>query len=65
MISFAESMLIDWTISKPDGTEEGNYIGKFLDDYQAAQKTGVAAQPKALPPPPMPAGMVAVPAGKS
>ncbi|HEX6718571.1 MAG TPA: DUF2314 domain-containing protein [Pyrinomonadaceae bacterium] len=32
--TFPESELIDWTISKPDGTEEGNYVGKFLDTYQ-------------------------------
>ena len=32
--SFPESDLIDWTISKPDGTEEGNFVGKFLDNYQ-------------------------------
>jgi hypothetical protein len=31
--SFPESELIDWTISKPDGTEEGNFVGKFLDTY--------------------------------
>ena len=24
----------DWTISKPDGTEEGNFVGKFLDTYR-------------------------------
>jgi hypothetical protein len=29
----AESDIRDWTISKPDGTEEGNYVGKFLDHY--------------------------------
>jgi uncharacterized protein YegJ (DUF2314 family) len=23
----------DWTISKPDGTEEGNFVGNFLDTY--------------------------------
>lgn len=23
--------IIDWTISKPDGSEDGNYVGKFLD----------------------------------
>lgn len=40
--SLPESDLIDWTISKPDGTEEGNFVGKFLDkkcdlfvDFQA------------------------------
>lgn len=32
--SFPESELIDWTIAKPDGTEEGNFVGKFLDTYQ-------------------------------
>ena len=24
----------DWTISKSDGTEEGNFVGKFLDTYR-------------------------------
>lgn len=32
--SFPESELIDWTITKPDGSEEGNFVGKFLDAYQ-------------------------------
>ena len=32
--SLPESDLIDWTISKPDGTEEGNFVGKFLDTYK-------------------------------
>lgn len=32
--SFNESELIDWTISKPDGSEEGNLVGKFLDTYR-------------------------------
>lgn len=32
--SFPESQLIDWLITRPDGTEEGNYVGKFLDTYQ-------------------------------
>ena len=40
--SFPESALIDWTISKPDGTEEGNFVGKFLDTYQV---TNVEAAP--------------------
>jgi hypothetical protein len=30
-----ESELYDWTISRPDGSEEGNFVGKFLDTYQA------------------------------
>ena len=32
--SFPEAELIDWTISKPDGTEEGNFVGNFLDTYK-------------------------------
>lgn len=31
--SFPETELIDWTITKPDGSEEGNLVGKFLDTY--------------------------------
>lgn len=31
---FPEREMLDWTISKPDGTEEGNFVGKFLDTYQ-------------------------------
>ena len=30
-ISFKESEVLDWTITKPDGSEEGNYIGKYID----------------------------------
>lgn len=26
--------VVDWMISKPDGSEEGNDVGKFLDTYQ-------------------------------
>jgi hypothetical protein len=33
--TFPESELIDWTISRPDGTEEGNFVGNFLDSYQS------------------------------
>lgn len=32
-ITFAESRMLDWLITKPDGTEEGNFVGKFLDTY--------------------------------
>ena len=31
LITFSEAVVLDWTISRPDGTEEGNYIGKLLD----------------------------------
>lgn len=31
--TFPESAMIDWLITKPDGAEEGNFVGKFLDTY--------------------------------
>jgi uncharacterized protein YegJ (DUF2314 family) len=31
MMHLSEQDVHDWTISKPDGTKEGNYVGKFLD----------------------------------
>jgi hypothetical protein len=30
----AERHLLDWLITKPDGSEEGNVVGKFLDTYR-------------------------------
>jgi len=30
-ISFPEKAVLDWTISLPDGSEEGNFVGKLLD----------------------------------
>jgi len=33
---FPESEVLDWTITSPDGKEEGNFIGKFLDEYYKA-----------------------------
>ncbi|HVT41175.1 MAG TPA: hypothetical protein VHE78_19215 [Gemmatimonadaceae bacterium] len=32
--SLGETELIDWTISRPDGSEEGNLMGKFIDTYR-------------------------------
>ncbi|MCU1266066.1 MAG: hypothetical protein JWM21_2384 [Acidobacteria bacterium] len=32
--SLPETELMDWTVSKPDGTEEGNFVGNFLDTYK-------------------------------
>ena len=31
--TFNEADLVDWVITKPDGSEEGNVVGKFLDTY--------------------------------
>jgi hypothetical protein len=32
--SFVDADLVDWLITKPDGSEEGNVVGKFLDTYR-------------------------------
>ena len=32
--TFSEADLLDWLIAKPDGSEEGNVVGKFLDTYK-------------------------------
>jgi len=32
--AFPEDRLLDWLITKPDGSEEGNFVGKFLDTYK-------------------------------
>ena len=29
--SLPESDILDWLITKPDGTEEGNFVGKFMN----------------------------------
>ena len=34
-VSFPESDVLDWTIVSPDGTEEGNVVGKFIDTWKA------------------------------
>jgi len=31
--AFPERELVDWMVARPDGTEEGNVVGKFLDSY--------------------------------
>ena len=31
--TFAVTDLVDWMIAKPDGSEEGNEVGKFMDTY--------------------------------
>lgn len=31
--TFPESELVDWLITHPDGSEEGNVVGKFLDEW--------------------------------
>ena len=33
-ITFPESHITNWLILRPDGVEEGNYVGTFLDHYK-------------------------------
>ena len=32
--AIAETELLDWLITRPDGSEEGNFVGNFLDTYR-------------------------------
>ncbi len=32
--TFSEGELVDWMVARPDGSEEGNVVGKFLDEWQ-------------------------------
>jgi hypothetical protein len=36
--SFSEDELLDWLISHPDGSEEGNVVGKFVDEWQKTRR---------------------------
>lgn len=36
--TFPEKDMIDWLITCPDGSEEGNYVGKFMDEYLKKKK---------------------------
>lgn len=31
--AFPITELVDWMVARPDGTEEGNHVGKFLDTF--------------------------------
>jgi hypothetical protein len=35
--TFPEAELVDWVILRPDGKEEGNVVGKFLDTWKGPQ----------------------------
>ena len=37
MYTFPEAELVDWVILRPDGKEEGNVVGKFLDTWKRPQ----------------------------
>ena len=34
LISFKEEAIVDWVLVKADGYEEGNYVGRFLEQYK-------------------------------
>jgi len=61
--AFPEGKLMDWTISKPDGTEEGNFVGRFLDTYQtqdepSSSEANNGSSTRELPLLPAPTGFV-------
>jgi hypothetical protein len=37
-----ESVIVDWMIANPDGSEDGNVVGKFLDSYHPPASCGEA-----------------------
>jgi hypothetical protein len=37
--------VMDWTIVRPDGTEEGNFVGKYLDSLQDQLQRGGIPKP--------------------
>ena len=37
--------VMDWTILRPDGTEEGNYVGKYIDSLQDRLMRGGIPKP--------------------
>jgi uncharacterized protein YegJ (DUF2314 family) len=37
-----ESELYDWMVARPDGTEEGNFVGKFMDTYRPPPVCSIA-----------------------
>ena len=36
--TFPEGELVDWLIARPDGSEEGNVVGKFLDEWHKTHR---------------------------
>ena len=37
--------IMDWTILRPDGSEEGNFVGNFLDSLQTRLQKGGIPKP--------------------
>ena len=40
--TFPDADLVDWMVARPDGSEEGNVVGKFLDTYAPPASCGDA-----------------------
>jgi hypothetical protein len=43
-VNFPEAEVVDWMISKPDGSEEGNLVGKFLDTQSQGASKGARSR---------------------
>lgn len=39
--SVPEDQIVDWLITRPDGSEEGNYVGKAIDKLQTERAQGL------------------------
>jgi hypothetical protein len=37
-VAFPESKILNWCIVRPDGSEEGNYVGNFLDYWRPPKR---------------------------
>lgn len=37
--AISEDSVLDWTILDPQGNEEGNFVGKFIDDHHARERS--------------------------
>ena len=37
-VAFSESKILNWCIVRPDGSEEGNYVGNFLDYWRPPKR---------------------------
>ncbi len=37
-MAFEQTIVVDWKIVHADGSEEGNYVRKFLEEYTAVQR---------------------------
>ncbi|HEU4877839.1 MAG TPA: hypothetical protein VFT21_00210 [Gemmatimonadaceae bacterium] len=40
-----ETEIIDWMVARPDGSEEGNVVGKFMDTYRPPEVCKLASRP--------------------